>query len=862
MPYEILISGIVQGVGFRPFVYNLANKHNLKGYVTNYASSALIVVEGKNIESFLKDLGSNPPANAIINEIKIKKLEFSRGFKNFSIKKSKFSDFSLINSALPLDLVICKDCLNEMESKSNRRFNYAFINCINCGPRYSIIKALPYDRVRTSMSEFKMCESCNSEYLDISNRRFHAQPNSCPKCGIEISLYDNANKKLESKNPLLKAKELIYKNKILAIKGIGGFNLVCNINRNTIKKLREKKRRPTKPFAVMFRDLSHIEEYFKLTKIEKNILDSKSAPILLLQKRSLKPIKSLSFKSTPLKDNQSIPNNLAPNLSTIGVIIAYSPLHKLLLKGLKEPLIFTSANISNEPLIKDRFEAFDKLGVVFDYLIDHNREIVNEIDDSLKMLLINKKEILLRAGRGIYPLMIKSNFYAEKPILALGANQKSQIAIFYKNNVIISPYIGDLVSVDSIRRFGEMIDLILSIYKISPKIILRDCHNAYESSKIATSLASKYCAKVYKIFHHKAHFYSNLFDNALLGEKRILGVIFDGTGFGRDKAIWGGEFFLKESIKYKSFSKEKTNAKSKDLINQTNQIKRIAHFKYFSLLGGESAIRDIKKIALGLLFSVYEREIPKIFNFSNIDLYYKMHKNRLNSPLTSSVGRIFDGVAFFCGLEKQSYEGESGAYIEYLYNPKIKQIFSYEIKGDEIILDSMIREIICILESAKYEESTQNSGSVDNPKMDNKKMDSVRVNNIGQSNFLQNQAKRNKLAQSQMLLSKTIESKMQKNLHKKEVQKIRLNEARIEIASRFINTIADTILTIAKKYRLKVAFSGGVFQNKVLCDKIISLFKKEKIEFFMHDKIPPNDGGISLGQIASFLNNDFEIIES
>ncbi|WP_181646852.1 carbamoyltransferase HypF [Helicobacter sp. 16-1353] len=763
---KINIYGIVQGVGFRPFIYNLANEFALKGYVKNVGSGVEIVIQDKlekNITYFIKAIPLRIPQNAIISNIFIKKIKSKIIYKDFTIKKSTLEIGNLIYSAIPQDLAICNDCLREFNSTSNRRHLYAFINCINCGPRYSIIKSLPYDRKNTAMSNFVMCEICNNEYNNTMDRRFHAQPNSCHKCGISLSIFDknakDCNENLDSSNKSKKipnvespkdrnicvikqAQNLIYKNKILAIKGIGGFNFVCKIDFNVIDRLRILKNRPSKPFAIMFRDLAHLKRYFHISDMEEKTLNNPISPILLLKNPKI-----------------TFPSNLAPNLDTIGVIIAYSPLHKLLFRNQKKPLIFTSANLSGEPLVTTKDEAFKKIANVFDYLVDYNRDIINPIDDSVNIILENKKRILLRAARGYYPLSVKIDFYTSSVILALGANQKNQIAIFYKNFVIISPFIGDLESVDSINLFQQTINLFLDIYKLKPAIILCDAHSQYQSSKIALSLSSKFNAKLFRIYHHRAHFYSVLFDNNIYKKDRILGIIFDGTGFGEDNNIWGGVFFIKEK----------------------NTLKRILHFKYFPIIGDNNYIRDNKKIVAGILFSIFGNKILDELPIENINIYYQIYKQNLNCFLTSSVGRIFDFVAFFCGVEKQSYEGESGMIIESLYDKNITESYKYEIIHNEIILDSMFREI---LQDYKYGE-------------------------------------------------------------------------KVKIASKFINTLVAIVVDVIVRENAIVVFSGGVFQNKILCDRLICELNKRKIIYYMHDKIPPNDGGIAFGQIAAYLSNDY-----
>lgn len=656
--YKIRIFGIVQGVGFRPFVYNLANEFKYNGFVRNDGSGVYIILQAKNIniDKFLFELEKYKPQNASINNIVVENIESKILYDKFHIKKSSKNKQNLIYSALPQDLRICKFCLKELDDKFDRRFDYAFINCIYCGPRYSIIKSLPYDRNNTSMNDFIMCSECKCEYDSSDNRRFHAEPNSCPKCGIKLSLFDKNKTNIANDNDALNlAISLIKSGKILAIKGVGGFNFVCKVESNIIERLRVLKNRPSKPFAIMFGDINKASKYFKINKYDREMLVSKYAPIVLLDKQIL-----------------PLPQNLAPNLSRIGVVIAYSAMHKILLKDFDEPLIFTSANLSSEPIIASKNEAYEKIANIFDYLLDYNRDIINPIDDSLVVRLENNRPLLLRPARGYYPLSIKlSKFYSKDAVLALGANQKSQIAIFYKDNIIISPYIGDLESIDSIIYYKKVIELFLRIYNITPKIILRDAHLQYNSSKIALELQERFDAKILNIYHHKAHFYSVLLDNDLLDIKNALAVVFDGIGFGNDNNIWGGEFFIKCDDK----------------------VSRILHIKYFPLISDNNFIKDNKKIALGILYGILGDEIVNL-DIDDATLYHQIYKNNINCISSSSMGRIFDFVAYFCGVEKQSYEGESGMILEALYNQDIKDSFLFEISGDEIILDSMILEIL------------------------------------------------------------------------------------------------------------------------------------------------------------------------
>lgn len=804
---KIYIAGVVQGVGFRPFVKKIAKKFDIKGYVKNINSNALIIIQQKDsakIADFIHYLTHNKPQNAIISSIKISEIKGSVAYQTFSIKQSVKSTDSTRYSAIPLDVALCKKCEKELRSPKNRRFNYAFINCINCGPRYTIIKSLPYDRERTAMSEFQMCENCISEYKNMANRRFHAQPNSCPKCGIKIELYDNQNREVkiaDSAGIFAFLQSEIESGKILCMKGIGGFNLICKVEANAIALLRAKKNRPRKPFAIMFSDLKSVKSYFNLTKIEENALLSPSAPIVLLKNPKVK-----------------LPQNLTFHLDTIGVIIAYSALHKLLFANYTKPLIFTSANLSKESIIATKCVAQAKLSHIFDYLLDYNREICNPIDDSLKFILHDKIAIL-RAGRGDYPLLLQSNLKSKEIILALGANQKSQIAIFFSGYVLLSRYIGDLTNIDTINALHKEIGFLLKLYNLTPSVILCDCHKGYESSKIAQELAEKYNARLCRIFHHRAHFYSNILDNDIK-DKAILGVVFDGTGFGEDSTIWGGEFFI--------YNKRADSAKDSTL-------NRIAHFETFPLLGGENAIKDISKIALALLFKVYGEAIP--LTFKNQSLLYQVYQKGINSPQTSSAGRIFDFVAFMCGLECQSFEGESGGFVESLFNPQIAESYDFAINNGEISLEGIVRGIVADIKNGRSDENRHcfrdDSSDFGIQSDSNDCIDSS--DSADSSDFM---TKRGDFTADSSVASL--------------------------IASKFINTLAKIILEITLQKRaeipqLVVLFSGGVFANKALCDRIARFFQTQGIKHYFHSKIPTNDGGIASGQILAFLSDDFTL---
>ncbi|RXJ88154.1 carbamoyltransferase HypF [Arcobacter sp. CECT 8985] len=656
----IKVKGIVQGVGFRPFVFNLCDKYNLNGWVNNDDEGVNIALEGEEftISEFLHQLRNNPPVLSKIDSIDIldKQIE---SFNDFKIIKSEnhLNKTTIISP----DIAICDDCINDINDENNFRYNYALTNCTNCGPRYSIIKTVPYDRINTSMSEFELCDDCHEEYIDPRNRRYHAQPVCCEKCGPKIELYNNFNKKLcEGIAAIDKLASLINNGEIVAIKGIGGFHLVCDATiDDTVNILRKRKNRPTKPYAVMFKDINQVKEVATITKKEEEIITSKEKPITLVKKNEHNKLSSL----------------VAPNTHRLGCFLPYTPLHILLFKKLNNPIIATSANLKDEPIIRHKDELIFKLGNVADFVLDFNREIINAIDDSV-VQVVNDDIFKFRNARGYAPSVIKLKNKQTNKILALGANQKSTISIAFEDNIIVSPHIGDLNSIDSIEYFMRTVKTFKRFYDFEPDVIVCDKHPLYESTKWADKLVN---TKVVKIQHHYAHILSTMAEYKL--ENNILGIAFDGTGYGDDGNIWGGEFFVASKKEYR----------------------RVKHFKYFRLLGGEKAVKEPKRIALSLLFDTYSLEelekkhlgVLNAFSLEEIRMLNTMWQKGLNAPQTSSVGRIFDAIASLCNiLHIQTYEGETGLLIEQYYNEKITQTFDYEIYNDIIDIRPMIKAIV------------------------------------------------------------------------------------------------------------------------------------------------------------------------
>ncbi|NLY04103.1 MAG: carbamoyltransferase HypF [Campylobacter sp.] len=637
---KISIYGAVQGVGFRPFIYKVAHALNLKGEVYNDSEGVKIILDDSHlngdIDKFLNVLKKDLPSLARVDKIIIKEIKNSTNVKSydkFSISKSK--EGSKFSPILP-DFALCKECKDEFYDPKNRRYMYPFMSCTNCGPRLSIIKSLPYDRANTTMNEFDLCDKCYDEYTNQGDRRFHAEPISCFKCGPNLVLKSADSKVLAKSNDTLKlASKLLKSGKILAIKGLGGFHLVCDaLNSEAISKLRKRKHRPTKPFALMCKDSAMASIYAKISKSEKDLLESKVAPIVLLESKDKLPI------------------NLAPNLGKVGIFLAPTSLHLLLFEYINSPLIATSANLSGEPIICNEDTLVKKLKGVFDYYLDNDREIITPSDDSLSFI-VDEKPLYLRTSRGIMPKIEFSKFTQKGVFLALGAEMKSQFVIYKDGLIISSPYIGDLKNVANFERFLAVLDIFVKAYDLKFDAIIGDLHPDFIHTKYFENLGYK----VDKVQHHYAHLLSNLYENKLIGGE-FLGFSFDGTGYGRDAKIWGGEVMR----------------------FNTSGFERIYHFDEFLLLGGDRSIKDISRLAYAI-FKKYSLDISAL-NLSFDSLLDQMYDKKINSFYTTSLGRIFDA---FCvvvlGLKTVTYEAEAGSMIEKFYDSNIKQSYKFTFQN-------------------------------------------------------------------------------------------------------------------------------------------------------------------------------------
>ena len=642
--YRIFITGTVQGVGFRPFIYALSQRYLVTGTVSNNSKGVEITLNADSItlKQFLTAIEYEYPPLATISTISHEEIAFQH-FDDFSIIETE--EVGEVSVNIPPDVSICKECETELFDPKNRRYGYPFITCTNCGVRYSIIYDLPYDRVHTSMKFFEMCKTCEKEYTNPLDRRYHAQPIGCHQCGPALELkMKNEKLKIEQCDIVDRTVELLKDGNIVAVKGVGGYHLMCDAtNEKAVTKLRERKHRPTKPFAVMVRDIEMARGLAEINILEEQLLTSKERPIVIVGVGTPRPTDIIN-----------------PNISKIGLFLPYTPLHLLILDKLNRPLVATSANVTDEPICTS-LEELEKLQGVYDYVLEHNREIVNGCDDSV-LMVVNEQQIILRRARGYAPVSVKLPFGLKEKRLSLGANQKSTIAIGFGDEVILSPHIGDLHSIGSVEYYEKNIETLKRIYDFEPEVVVHDMHLQYESTKYAKDKCIGLPLRA--VQHHYAHILGVMVEKQIQG--KVFGVAFDGTGYGEDGNLWGGEFMVCDYEGYE----------------------RVAHIDYFKLLGGAKAIKEPKRVALSLLFDLYADEALALFNpttqaFSKAELktHYIMWEKGLNAPLSSSIGRLFDAVASLLGVcQVMSFEGESGMMLEELYDSSIvgHYVFTYE----------------------------------------------------------------------------------------------------------------------------------------------------------------------------------------
>ena len=650
------MQGIVQGVGFRPFIYNLANSNKLTGFVANTLQGVIIEVEGtiNQIANFIDNIKQKAPPPSLIIDISSKEIKPIKS-KNFIIKDST-GDESVATLISP-DIAVCQDCLKELFDSNDRRFHYPFINCTNCGPRYTIIDNIPYDRPYTSMKHFKMCRDCQAEYNDPTNRRFHAQPNACQKCGPQVQLFDSTHNLQDVDDAIVVTREKLKEGKIVAIKGLGGFHLAVDATNNAmVQKLRKLKGRDEKPFALMVRNLRVAQKYCLISNEEEQSLQSLRALIILLRKLP----------------NCNIAEYIAPGNDYLGIMLPYTPLHHVLFEDLDTPLIMTSANYSEEPICIDNDEAFGRLNSIADYFLIHNRDIYLRNDDSVAICLANKMRYL-RRSRGIVPqpVFVKST---GPSVLAVGGELKNTVCLLKDDKAFISQHIGDLENIEAYNFFKMTIEHLQIIFDIKPEFIVHDLHPQYFSTQWSKEQLN---IKTIAVQHHHAHLAACMAENQLT--EPVIGIIMDGTGYGTDGTIWGGEI----------------------LIGDYNSFDRFAHFEQIPLPGGDAAIKAPWRTAVSYLYKTFGNKMPDLPFIDDHDIkpIIEIVDKNINSPMTSSCGRLFDAIAAMSG-GRQTIHYEAQAAIELMQTFETTDVrpFSFEIEQKigkiEILLKPIIRSLV------------------------------------------------------------------------------------------------------------------------------------------------------------------------
>ncbi|GAA7188279.1 carbamoyltransferase HypF [Helicobacter pylori] len=647
---KITLFGVVQGVGMRPFIYTLAQKLELVGFVRNTQAALEIILPTHQTESFLNALKKGLPPLALVEKIIISPYDKTLKFNDFRILESKNHPLNLL-SQIPKDLGVCEDCLREIRDKNSPYFHYAFNSCAKCGARYSLLNALPYDRENSALKPFKLCGFCAFVYKDANNKRFHIQGISCKKCGITLNY-----KRFKNDGALLECAKDIQKGKIIALKGLGGFALLCDArNFQTIERLRLLKNRPLKPFALMFKDLNTAKQHAFLSALECESLNSTSAPILLARKKS----------DTPLAPN------IAKNSPFYGVILPYTPLHALLLDLLDFPIIFTSANFSSLPLASDEAE-IDSLNFIFDFKLTHNRAIIHRIDDSIAQCIDNAMRPM-RLARGFAPLYLtlpKRSNDSPKKILALGAEQKGHFSLLDSetSTLLLSPFCGDLSVLENEKHFKETLNFFLKTYDFKPTILACDKHKNYTTTKMACDFNTP----LLQVQHHHAHFLASVLD-ALLQDPHLnhpfIGIVWDGSGAYENK-IYGAECF----------------------VGDFERIEEVARFEEFLLLGGEKAIKEPKRLVLEIALkhqlNKLLKRVQKHFKEDELEIFQQMHDREIQSTATNSIGRLFDIIAFSLDLTGTiSFEAESGQVLENLALQSDENAFyPFKIKNSVVCL--------------------------------------------------------------------------------------------------------------------------------------------------------------------------------
>ncbi len=789
---RITVTGVVQGVGFRPFIYNLARGMGLTGWVLNHSGGVDIVVEGSmsDVAGFMAALETQAPPLAHVVTLEAERIT-PRGFETFEIRHSESQEgrYQLISP----DMATCPDCRRELFDPEDRRYRYPFTNCTNCGPRFTIIEDIPYDRPKTTMRVFPMCDECLKEYEDPGDRRFHAQPNACPVCGPQVWLVGVAQtpwaaQTLTRDHALDAAASLLRNGKVLALKGLGGFQLACDAtNADAVALLRERKRRPHKPFAIMVPGLATAHELCEVSSEAEAVLTSPQGPIVLLDGRG---------------DN-GIADNVAPNNHTLGVMLPYTPLHHILLRDVGRPLVMTSGNLSEEPIAKDNDEALHRLAPLADAFLLHDRDIHARYDDSVVSvgygqgfaggkdelrprtsrpqatggrdvrgpgLEVGIKPQMMRRARGYAPFPVRLPFEAPQ-IFAAGPLLKNTFTLTRDNYAFVSQHIGDLENLDTLEHYQAALDTYRHLFRIEPRRVACDLHPDYVSTRLAAAFARHHGLPApIHVQHHKAHIYSCLADAGWEPDSgAVIGVAFDGTGYGEDERIWGGEWF----------------------VGDYRGLERVAHLEYLPLPGGDAAVQHPWRIAVAYVHALGLDESLPLGEFCPADVMRirTMVDRNLNAPLTSSMGRLFDAVSALLGICHQaSYEAQPAIELEQAVALRaVTPALGYPFELDEDTVPYLVR--LTPLFEAILDDLEDGKGVS-------------------------------------------------------------------EIALRFHVTAAEMMTHVSRVIRERtgittLAIGGGVFQNRLLLHLALPMLARAGFEVLLHNQVPFNDGGISLGQAAA-----------
>jgi hydrogenase maturation protein HypF len=808
------VRGAVQGVGFRPFVHRLATELALAGWVNNSAQGVTIEVEGADtvLQSFLLRLEAERPPHSFIQSLESSWLD-PAGYTGFEIRPSTPGGDK---TALILpDIATCPECRREIFDPTNRRYRYPFTNCTHCGPRFSILTALPYDRVNTTMAGFTMCPACRAEYDDPTNRRFHAQPNACPACGPQLELWRGrtpareaddagslASRVLErGHDALLATAAAIRAGQIVAVKGLGGFHFMVDArNEDAIQRLRERKHREEKALALMFPSLESVKQICEVSAAEARLLCAPEAPIVLLRRRKPprppgeSPARQPSLEAvraaTELSPESSLAANIAPGNPQLGVMLPYTPLHHLLLVELGFPVVATSGNLSDEPICTDENEAFERLRDIADLFLVHDRPIARQVDDSIARVLLDR-EMVLRRARGYAPLPVTLESANRDPqtetVLAVGAHLKNTVALAVGPKVFLSQHIGDLETEPANAAFRRVLADFQQLYAATPTLLVADRHPDYLSTRYAQAMAKEAVRDLSaaspsvqthpdlrRVQHHVAHVLACMAENEQAPP--LLGVAWDGTGYGLDGTIWGGEFFLLTE----------------------NTVERVAHFRPFPLPGGDAAVKEPRRAALGLLHELGQSQDPitlpslvGVFSEAELNTLRAMLQRGINSPLCSSVGRLFDAVASLVNLRHAArFEGQAAMELEFA-------------------LDG-----VDTAEAYPIQLSPQPGGQ----------------------------------SETGVIPVRVDWGPMVKAL----LADVTAGVAVGVISARFHNALVETIVAVARHVtQARVVLSGGCFQNRYLTERTVTRLRAEGFQPYWHQRVPPNDGGIALGQVVA-----------